>query len=121
MQDIKKKVNAKPAVYATHYPELQEIAHKFGYALTIHGSLQRDMDLVAIPWVEKPKDHLLMLEAFIEWLGFKRSDGQPYDSFGIKPHGRVAYTIANGFACYLDISIIVPEGREIEWKKKTKA
>ena len=31
---------------------MRRVAKEFGYAITIHGSLNRDIDLVAIPWRE---------------------------------------------------------------------
>lgn len=30
---------------------LREVARRLGYALTVHGTLRRDIDLVAVPWV----------------------------------------------------------------------
>lgn len=31
---------------------LRDIAREHGYALSVHGSVARDIDIVAIPWVE---------------------------------------------------------------------
>jgi hypothetical protein len=45
--------------YAALYPALAEIARKHGYALAVHGSMQRDFDVIAVPWIENvgnPKD-----------------------------------------------------------------
>ena len=50
-------------VYAALYPELAEIAQQHGYALSIHGSLQRDFDLVAIPWVWNAKEPEILVDA----------------------------------------------------------
>lgn len=33
-------------------PPMRRVAKDLGYALTVHGSLNRDIDLVAIPWRE---------------------------------------------------------------------
>ncbi len=35
------------------YPQLVEEARRHGYALAPHGSLQRDLDLIAVPWSEE--------------------------------------------------------------------
>jgi len=43
-----------PVYAAALYPELAAVFRAHGYALAVHGSLQRDFDLVAIPWVEAP-------------------------------------------------------------------
>lgn len=33
-------------------PSMRRVAKEAGYALTVHGSLNRDIDLVAVPWRE---------------------------------------------------------------------
>lgn len=33
-------------------PAMRRMAKDFGYAITVHGSLNRDIDLVAVPWRE---------------------------------------------------------------------
>lgn len=87
---------------AALYPGLATIARRFGYALAVHGSLQRDLDLVAIPWAEDagPPDELIT--------GIKAEYavmviGEPAQ----KPHGRLAYTLAVGFGdCAVDLSFM---------------
>lgn len=104
-----------PVLYACYYGILKDIAHEYGYALAIHGSLTRDFDLIAVPWIENPKDHLEMLDKFAEALGTVRFEGKPYNSCEQKPHNRMTYTIPSGGGGYLDISIIVPQSfRDIE-------
>jgi hypothetical protein len=46
----------KPCTYDS-YPQykqliepLREVAHRLGYALAVHGTLKRDIDLIACPW-----------------------------------------------------------------------
>lgn len=89
-------------VYAAMYPDLAEIFKSCGYALAIHGSLQRDFDLIAIPWVENPQKQKNVLE-----LVEKEFDinivGEPEE----KLHGRVAYTLSIGFGeCAIDLSFM---------------
>lgn len=95
-----------PVMYVTYFPTLQSIANEHGYALAVHGSVTRDFDLVAVPWVEKPKSHRELLSAIQQYIGRINSNGLPYDSITEKPHGRVAYTIGTGQGGYLDISIM---------------
>jgi hypothetical protein len=97
-----------PVIHAHFYGILSAIAQEHGYALALHGTMSRDLDLVAVAWVENPKPHLEMLAAFRRALGTQRIDGLPYDSFEQKPHGRLGYTIQGGGGSYLDISIIAP-------------
>lgn len=95
-----------PAMYATYFCMFREVAYKYGYNLLIHGSLERDMDLVAIPWIEEPKDYMEMLTEFRNITGWSREDGQPHDDLEFKPHGRIAYSMQTGGGGYLDISVM---------------
>lgn len=47
-----KEPSIAPA-YTFLYPILCEAARACGYALAIHGTMQRDLDLVAVPWVDE--------------------------------------------------------------------
>jgi hypothetical protein len=95
-----------PVMYATYYGILKEIAIEHGYALALHGTLGRDLDLIAVPWIENPKDPIKMLKSFREGIGFTGTDGESYDTLEQKPHGRIAYTIQSGGGGYFDISIM---------------
>lgn len=53
-----KTTHAKPQLYAYYFLQLKEIAKEFGYNLVVHGSMNRDLDLIAIPWVNDPKPEL---------------------------------------------------------------
>lgn len=55
---------ARAAAYAAFYPMLCQIARRHGYALAIHGSLHRDLDLIAVPWVEEASEPLALIKAF---------------------------------------------------------
>ena len=75
--------------YAGLYPGLCEVAREHGYALAIHGSLEHDMDVVAIPWVENPSDAETLVQAMwgrVKWLSC-RHDEFPNQATE-KPHGR---------------------------------
>lgn len=48
-------------MYALFYHDLKRIALRFGYNLVLHGSMNRDLDIIAIPWVDKPKSEQLMI------------------------------------------------------------
>ena len=37
-------------------PKMREAARKLGYAVTTHGSMSRDFDIVVIPWTEDAAD-----------------------------------------------------------------
>ena len=64
-----KPIHVKPNFYSYCFEPLKIIAHKYGYNLVIHGSLNRDMDLIACPWQEVVLDFELMIHEFAEYLG----------------------------------------------------
>lgn len=88
-----------PVYAAALYPDLARIARSHGYALAVHGSLQRDFDLIAIPWAEGVTTHEAMIAAIEAEFALRRI-GEPER----KPNGRVAYTLAVGFGeCAIDL------------------
>lgn len=88
-------------------PQLRGVARVCGYALAVHGSLERDLDLIAVPWTDKasPPDELVQslartCRAATGW-GFWHNAGK----FTEKPHGRVATTIVATAEVQIDLSI----------------
>jgi hypothetical protein len=96
---------------------LRYVAYRCGYALTVHGSLNRDIDLVACPWRDSAisAPHLIkyIQKATKAIIGTARTrdidqDKQPQ----IKPCGRLAwafYLTYDDTKPYLDISVM-PKG-----------
>lgn len=91
----KKPTAAKPVFYANCYQQLKEIALKYGYNLLVHGSMNRDFDLVALPWEQDLKSHLEMLDEFVEYLGGHiMPENDAYRrAFAETHHGRMRYVI----------------------------
>lgn len=104
----------------TLLPALREIARSHGYALAVHGSLERDIDLVAVPWREHATDPTSLLRAFYDlcklvvgatWPAAWTEDADFKPPPGSlpnpeqKPHGRLAWTI-HVHGPYLDISVM---------------
>lgn len=115
---MSKPIHVKPLFYANCYEGLKAIALKYGYNLLIHGSLNRDFDLVAVPWAKEIGNYLDMINEFVENLGghiMPESD-EHRKLIGDLYHGRQIYVInlnRGGKATnyedpqwYLDISII---------------
>jgi hypothetical protein len=113
-----KPVKAKPHLYAHCFAGLMIIAKEHGYNLVLHGSMNRDLDLIAIPWIDEPKGHVEMLDAFCEYLGVpipSTENGRDGYMFSVLGGGRSSYVINlnrggkfNGYIdeqYYLDISI----------------
>jgi hypothetical protein len=112
-----KPIQAKPSLYSYIFYPLKEIAIKYGYNLVLHGSLNRDLDLIAIAWSEDIGNYYEMILEFNEYLGgnlLKQEEHQ----INCHPHGRKSYVInlnRGGYInnkyvedqeYYIDISVI---------------
>ena len=101
-----------PAAYVGLYEQLRNIAISNGYALAIHGSLARDMDLLAAPWTEHAIAAEELILKFVDTLGLNVDEGitllSPTNEIckGIKPHGRLAWNIMLGGHAYIDVSVM---------------
>lgn len=86
-----KPANNAP-VYASFYPGFAEIAREHGYAMAVHGSLARDLDVICIPWRDEVSHPLEVIEALLGKYALRLNDsggGVPF----MKPHGREVYTL----------------------------
>lgn len=93
--------------YAGLYPELRQAARELGWALALHGSLTRDLDVVAVPWTEDATDAGTLVRALVEKSGGFQVGNQAHGYASPKPHGRVAVTIAFGAGGgFVDLSIM---------------
>jgi hypothetical protein len=94
-------------------PPMRRAAKDAGYAIAVHGSLNRDIDLVAIAWAEHnvwTPDALLqsLLGAIRGVVGRAHAHDKEWTQ---KPHGRVAKTIlawVGENSADIDISVIPP-------------
>lgn len=115
---MQKPIKVKPQFYANCFEQLKTIALQFGYNLVIHGSMDRDMDLIAIPWNPQVKPYADMLEAMVHYLGghIMPESEELRKDFADRHHGRMNFIINlnRGGAqtnhqdpqWYLDISIM---------------
>ena len=90
-----------PMAYILLLPKIIKVAREYGYTIALHGSLQRDFDLVAIPWTEEAVSQDALYEVIL-----KTVNGCTDKNPTIKPHGRKAYTILLGHEYYIDLSIM---------------
>jgi hypothetical protein len=89
-----KPINARPGLYCMFFQYLKEIAEYWGYNLVVHGSLNRDLDLIAIPWRDNPGDEQKMILEFQEYLtGIKTTDSQENVPYTILPGNRHGFVI----------------------------
>lgn len=101
MSDLTTKPPANYApVYAAIYPGLAEVFRRHGYALAVHGSLARDFDLIAVPWVERPSRPFTVIEEIEAEFAIKR-----VGTIGNREHGRMVVSLSIGHGeCALDLS-----------------
>lgn len=106
-----KPANRAPIYAACCYPDLAEICRKHGYALAIHGSMARDLDLVAVPWAESVSSHEEVVSAIMsEFAVHKIKDAT------IKNHGRICYTLSWMGEAFMDFSFTpTPDGMVQVW------
>lgn len=90
------------ALYKRVLPELRRIAYASGYGLGVHGSMRRDLDLIAVPWTDKAVEpNVLARRMQLSLSGMKQ---KTYD-WTEKPHGRRAATIVFAMNAFIDLSI----------------
>jgi hypothetical protein len=100
--------HGRATFYAAIWDDLRNAALDCGWALGLHGSLQSDMDIMAMPWVEDAKPAEDMIQALIDCF-----TPNPFDDISKrpnydKPNNRVVYTIHIWGDLYLDVNIIKP-------------
>ena len=81
---------------------LTKAADKCGYAIALHGSLSRDMDVIAIPWKEKVTTPDKLVEVLSDAIGVSVDN---ISEWRAKPHGRASKVIHLGDGAYIDLSI----------------
>ena len=108
-------IAARAAAYCALYPLLEQIARDYGYALAVHGSLHRDMDLIAVPWIEEASDSLTLIKAFKDAINavtiHEETDKLYPDCKPTqKSHGRASYSLhvtnSGMYGGYLDIAVM---------------
>lgn len=91
-------------------PAMRLAARRCGYAIAVHGSLCRDVDLVAVPWIEHgvaSADDLV--GALVGAIGGVASSCHPAGDWTNKPHGRrakILHVFAGGISTALDLSVM---------------
>ncbi|WP_367847038.1 hypothetical protein [Rhodoferax sp. WC2427] len=101
--------------YAKVFTTARIIAWQYGFALVMHGSFTRDLDLLLVPWEKHAcADGAECVVAMIADACGLTINGQP----GIKPHGRLAHTLLfPGFADprWVDLSVMpIPAAQPAE-------
>ena len=104
----------RPDTARSRSPSVEEViglvrfvACRHGYAIGVHGSLDRDVDLIAAPWIEHTSTPDELAKAIADALGssvMKRRE---------RWHGRIGYVVVLRSASrpnYVDLSVLAPFG-----------
>lgn len=87
-------------------PPLRMAARGCGYALTVHGSLQRDIDLVAVPWEDGADAPEYLLQRIVGVTAGVLGRAVVNSAWSEKPHGRRAISIITAGDTYIDLSVM---------------
>lgn len=94
-----KEPSLAPA-FAVVYTILAEAARSVGYALAVHGSMGRDLDVIAVPWTKDAMGPTFLISAIC-----KATGGEQHMS-DLRLHGRMSVGILLGCGGFVDLSIM---------------
>lgn len=90
-------------------------ARTHGYAIGLHGTAERDLDLIAVPWTHKACLPWALAKVIMDDVGGHlegMGDDEKMDDYlrggcpGLKPHGRLTWAIQLGGGAYIDLSVM---------------
>lgn len=100
----------RPLCYVLLLQWLTNAANEHGYAIGIHGSIQRDLDLIAVPWTEEAVSADQLISKLVDACGGFISSDLLTVNPEFRPHGRMAYAIQLGRGLYVDVSVMPRKG-----------
>ncbi len=81
--------------------QIKALGYEKGYNMIVHGSLERDLDIVAVPWTEEAIGNKDLVDHLCAGLNAKVVD------MTRKPHGRYAFNLQiDGYYKLIDLSIM---------------
>ena len=99
---MKEPARLVPAIYSWNLAVVQKAANVCGYAIAVHGSMSRDFDLVAVPWVEDATSADDLVMCICASMELTVQSGDPVD----KPHGRLSYTLKMDGDRFIDLCVM---------------
>ena len=111
--NVNLKIPNRPLAYACLYSAMREKAQQLGYALTLHGSLNRDGDMLAVPWTDEAVSAQDLANAMLQVSGghLREVFSTKGEHIGIldprkKPHGRLSWSIHLEDTLYIDLGVM---------------
>lgn len=96
--------NGRAAFYAAMWDDIRQCAMDCGWAVALHGSLNSDMDIMAMPWAQEITCFPEMVRRISELFTGSSMAKNYRITYGEKPYGRAVATIPIWGDFYLDIS-----------------
>ena len=98
-------------IYAQILPRIRAKAKELGYAIAIHGTMNRDLDLLAVPWVERAVEPILLVQCIADEVGgYVIGEVNRFGCISLKPtlqpHGRMSWNICWGGKVFIDLSVM---------------
>lgn len=116
--------NGRTAFYACMWEDIRQCAMDCGWAVSLHGSLASDMDIMAMPWVENAVPFKEMVDRISKLFKGNDISSQYVITYNEKPHNRVVATVPIFADFYLDISTIntadVAPKSEVDWHREAE-
>lgn len=91
--------------YGRVYTIIRKLAWEEGYAIGLHGSFTRDLDLIAVPWEDRACEPEHLVARIVDATDLRSPSSNP----GKKPQGRLVWTLLfKGFndPRFVDLSIM---------------
>jgi hypothetical protein len=111
------RTDGRAVFYTILYQDFRKAALECGYALAIHGSMSSDMDLIAVAWTEDARDSTTLVKRISDCIGNTVWKDHHLIEVGIKPYGRIAYSLSIFSDWQIDLSIIPPNNYKAKDRK----
>jgi hypothetical protein len=105
--------NGKAVFYAVLYNSFRQAALECGYALSLHGSMISDMDLIAVAWTEDANPVNDLIQKISDCIGKTVWKDHHFKEMEHKPNGRIVYTLSIMGDWFIDLSIIPPMDKNV--------
>jgi hypothetical protein len=117
-----KAKDAKPVTQRTvdFIERVVGVARECGYAVGVHGSLNRDLDLIAVPWTVEAVSADRLVATLCERVPMRERPGNPYPDGKVttnpepKPWGRWGWSLTGcPEHAYVDLSVAPRAGEPV--------
>lgn len=112
MSDKNHDFGSLVCIYSQILPRIRAAAKELGYAVGIHGTMTRDLDLMAVPWIDEAADPHALVQIIADTVGgYVIGDGTSErgyvcDNPTEQPHGRMSWNICWGGSVFIDLSVM---------------